>query len=142
ANSTLTDMGLVSGWMNLIPFIVSGFATGIMAGNSYLKPDIASSRKLFCTAAGIGSGVLIWRFTMLANLLLGSPVAGAVATLMMAILWLLYIRRGRLTPGLGRSLVPYLILLIGTIVGQIIYRTVELGARGEVLASPALWLTP
>lgn len=141
ANSSLTDMGLVSGWMNLIPFIVSGIATGIVAGNGYLKPDIARSRKLFWTAAGIGSGVLLWGFTMLANLLLGTPVAGAVATLMMAILWLLYIRRGRLTPGPGRSLVPYLILLIGTIVGQIIYRTVELGALGEVLASPALWST-
>src|SRR5699024_4513348 len=123
ANSSLTDMGLVSGWMNLIPFIVSGIASAIVAGNGYLKPNIARSRKLFWAAAGTGSGVLLWGFTML------------------AILWLLYIRRGRLTPGPGRSLVPYLILLAGTIFGQIIYRTIELGALGEVLASPALWST-
>src|SRR5699024_5563478 len=103
ANSSLANMGLVSGWMILIRFIVSGIASAIVAGNGYLNPNIARSRKLFWAAAGTGSGVLLWGFTMLANLLLGTPVAGAVATLIMAILWLLYIRRGRLTPGPGRA---------------------------------------
>lgn len=141
AGAPLTDMGLVSGWMNLIPFIVSGIATAIVAGNGYTATNIARSRKLFWVATGVGSGILLWGVTMGANLLLGTPVAGAVSTLVMSVLWLLYIRRGRLTPGPGRSLIPYLILLFGTIFGQIIYRTVDLGAFGEVLASPALWST-
>lgn len=141
AGSSLTEMGLVSGWMNLIPFVVSGIATAIVAGNGYTAKSIPGSRKLFWCAAGIGSGILLWGVTMLANLLLGTPVAGAVSTLVMSVLWLLVIRRGRLTPGPGRSLIPYLILLVGTIFGQIVFRIFDLGAVGEVIASPALWST-
>ncbi len=141
AGASLTDMGLVSGWMNLIPFVVSGIAVSLVAGNGLVDQQLSRGQRIGWAAIGTGSGLLLWGLTMLANLLLGTPVAGAVATLIMAVLWLLYIRRGRLTPGPGRSLIPYLILMIGTITGQLIYRTYELGALGEVLASPALWST-
>ncbi|MGO1536781.1 MAG: L-lactate permease [Yaniella sp.] len=141
AGAPLTDMGLVSGWMNLIPFVVSGVATAIIAGNGYTATNIPRRRKIFWVVVGAGSGVVLWGLTMTANLLLGTPVAGAVATLVMVVLWLLYIRRGRLTPGPGRSLVPYLILLAGTIIGQVLYRSIDLGVLGEIISSPALWST-
>lgn len=141
AGASLTDMGLVSGWMNIIPFVVSGIAVSVIAGNGYTTTTLSRSQKIGWAGIATASGLILWVFTMLANLLLGTPVAGAVSTMIMSVIWLLYIRRGNLTPGPGRSLVPYLILMFGTIAGQIIYRTVDLGALGEVLASPALWST-
>ena len=141
AGAPLTEMGLVSGWMNLIPFVISGVAVALIAGNGYTAADIPRRRKIFWAIIGTGSGIILWSFTMVANLLLGTPVAGAVATLIMSMLWLLVIRRGRLTPGPGRSLVPYLVLLVGTIIGQLVYRSVELGVLGEIISSPALWST-
>ncbi|HEY4557197.1 MAG TPA: L-lactate permease, partial [Enteractinococcus sp.] len=141
AGASLTDMGLVSGWMNIIPFVVSGIAVSVIAGNGYTTTTLSRSQKIGWAGIATASGLILWGFTMLANLLLGTPVAGAVSTMIMSVIWLLYIRRGNLTPGPGRSLVPYLILMFGTIAGQIIYRTVDLGALGEVLASPALWST-
>ena len=141
AGASLTDMGLVSGWMNIIPFVVSGITVSLIAGNGYTTTTLSRGQKTFWAAIATASGLVLWGFTMLANLLLGTPVAGAVATLIMSVLWLLYIRRGKLTPGPGRPLVPYLILMVGTITGQIIYRTIDLGVLGEIIASPALWST-
>lgn len=141
AGASLTAMGVVSAWMNIVPFIVSGIAVSIIAGNGYTTITLSRGQKFRWAGIATGSALLLWGLTMGANLLLGTPVAGAVATLIMSVLWLLYIRRGRLTPGPGRSLVPYLILMIGTITGQVIYRSVDLGAFGEIIASPALWST-
>lgn len=141
AGASLTDMGLVSGWMNIIPFVVSGIAVSLIAGNGYTTTTLSRGQKTFWAAIATASGLVLWGVTMLANLLLGTPVAGAVSTLIMSVLWLLYIRRGKLTPGPGRPLVPYLILMVGTITGQIIYRTIDLGVLGEIIASPALWST-
>ena len=96
------------------------------------------AHKLLWAGIATGSALLLWGLTMGANLLLGTPVAGAVATLIMSVLWLLYIRRGRLTPGPGRSLVPYLILMIGTITGRS-STSVDLGSSGNHrLASPVV----
>lgn len=139
AGASLTDMGLFSGWWNLLPFIASGIAVSILAGNGLIDHKLSRSQRVGWAGVGAGSGIMLWGLTMLANLLLGTPVAGAVATLIMSIVWLLIIRRGQLTPSPGRSLVPYLILMVGTIAGQLIYRTYDLGVVGEVLASPALW---
>lgn len=139
--ASLTDMGIVSGWMNLIPFIVSGIAVSIIASREPSGAQLSGSARFVWAVVGMGSGVALWGLTMLANVLLGTPVAGATSTLIMAVVWLLYIRRGRLTPGPGRALIPYLILMVGTIAGQLLYRSFDLGAWGEVVASPALWST-
>lgn len=139
AGVSLTSMGLASGWMNLIPFVVSGIAVTVIAGNGQTGAPPSRKQRFGWAGVGAGSGVVLWLLTLSANFLLGTPVAGAVATLVMAVVWLLYIRRGRLTPGPGRSIIPYLILMVGTIAGQLISRSVDLGALGEVLASPALW---
>lgn len=141
AGASLTAMGLASGWMNIIPFVVSGVAVSFIASNGYTTTTLSRGQKALWAGIATMSSLVLWGLTMLANLLLGTPVAGAVATLTMSVLWLVYIRRGRLTPGPGRSLVPYLILMIGTITGQVVYRVIDLGALGEVLASPALWST-
>lgn len=105
AGESLTAMGVASAWMNVVPFIVSGVAVAIIAGNGYTTTTLTRGQKLLWAGIATGSALLLWGLTMGANLLLGTPVAGAVATLIMSVLWLLYIRRGRLTPGPGLSLI-------------------------------------
>src|SRR5690625_6803615 len=95
AGESLTDMGLVSGWMNLIPFVVSGIAVSVVAGNGYTTERLSRRQKFAWAAMGAGSGIVLWAITMGANLLLGTPVAGAVATHALSVRWLLYIRRNR-----------------------------------------------
>src|SRR5690625_7777052 len=96
AGESLTDMGLVSGWMNLIPFVVSGIAVSVVAGNGYTTERLSRRQKFARAAMGAGSGVVVWAITMGANLLLATPVAGAVATLVVSVFWLRYVRGGRL----------------------------------------------
>ena len=135
-------MGLVLGVDRpFISFVVSVSQPPSSRAMGNTPPNLLDDGKSYLVIVGAGSGVVLWGLTMTANLLLGTPVAGAVATLVMAVLWLLYIRRGRLTPSPGRSLVPYLILLAGTIIGQVLYRSIDLGVLGEIISSPALWST-
>lgn len=139
ADVSLHEMGLASGWMNIVPFIVSGIAGTMVATKQYRLNPLSQRHRVGWILIGVTSGLMLWVLTLLANFILGTPVAGAVATMTTTVVWLLYLRRGRLTPGPGRSLVPYLILLIGTITGQLLYRFFDLGVFGEIIASPALW---
>lgn len=144
AGVSLTSLGLASGVLNIIAFLASGVAAAVVAGHA--SHEASSSKAtwgefLRWCATGAGSGMLLWLLVLGANYLLGTPVAGAIATLLVAVIWLLIIRRGRLTPGPGWSLVPYVSLLVGTIAGQTLYRSFELGAFGEIISSPALWST-
>src|SRR5690625_7238084 len=99
AGESLTDMGLVSGWMNLIPFVVSGIAVSVVAGNGYTTERLSRRQKFAWAAMGAGSAIVLWAVTMGANLLLGTPGAGAVAALVMRVHGLSAIRRGQHTPG-------------------------------------------
>lgn len=141
AGIPLQEMGLASGWMNIVPFIVSGIAATLVATKRSDTNGVSRGQRVGWTLVGVFSGLMLWVFTMLANYGLGTPVAGAAATMITAVIWLLYIRRGRLTPGPGRAIFPYLILLVGTITGQLLYRSIDWGAFGEIIASPALWST-
>src|SRR5690625_3401985 len=86
AGASLTDMGLVSGWMNIIPFVVSGIAVSVIAGNGYTTTTLSRSQKIGWAGIATASGLILWGFTMLANLLLGTPVAGAVSTMIMSVI--------------------------------------------------------
>ncbi|MGO1181674.1 MAG: L-lactate permease [Micrococcaceae bacterium] len=144
AGVSMNDLGLASGVFNLIAFLASGVAAAVIAGHAAHEATSSKATwKEFAGWCGIGvsSGVGLWLLVLGANFLLGTAVAGATATLLVAIIWLLIIRRGRLTPGPGLSLVPYVSLLAGTISGQMLYRNLELGAFGEIISSPALWST-
>lgn len=75
AGSSLTDMGLVSGWMNLIPFLVSGIAAATVASNGYTTTKLSRGQRFMWAGIGAASGIVVWGLTMTANLLLGT-IAG------------------------------------------------------------------
>ncbi|MGO1885111.1 MAG: L-lactate permease, partial [Citricoccus sp.] len=100
-----------------------------------------ANAKAYATWAvtGFSAGLVQSTLIMLSNLLLGTAVAGAVGSLLMSAGWALIISRGRLQPTPWRDLAPYLILLVGTISGQILERALLPNGLGAVLGSPALW---
>jgi lactate permease len=83
--------------------------------------------------------VVLSVLVLAANLAFGTAVAGAVATLVMSAGWAGVISRGRMGPVPARALVPYLVLLGGTIIGQLLEGLLPPGGFGAVLGSPALW---
>ncbi|WP_277245711.1 L-lactate permease [Micrococcus terreus] len=150
AGVSLREMGLASGVVNGVAFLASGIVAAVVAGRGSAHGADAEGRLLSLRrigpgplvswlGAGVVSALVLWGLVLAANLLLGTPVAGAVATLVLSVLWLLVLRRGRLRPGPGRPLVPYLVLMGGTVAGQLLHRSVGLGPLGEVISSPALW---
>src|SRR5699024_10244391 len=85
------------------------------------------------------SGLMLALLVLGTNLVFGTPVAGAVGAAVMSISWLLVVRKGKLRPGPGGSLVPYAVLVGGTIAGQLISSVVAVEWLAEVIASPALY---
>ncbi|WP_027019109.1 L-lactate permease [Corynebacterium sputi] len=147
SGADLGDMGLASGMMMLPAFIVSGVFVGVIAARSITAitgPDTHSPRPSMGQVlgwAGVGtcSAVVLWLLTIGTNWLIGTPVAGAVATAIVTTGWLLYIRRGRLAPTPGHALAPYGALLVGTISGQVVGSWVGEGIFQDILESPATW---
>ena len=148
SGADLGDMGLASGMMMLPAFIVSGIFVGVVASRSIAQTALTSntsaerlSRSSQAAWAGVGaaSALVLWVLTIGTNWLIGTPVAAAVATAIVTAGWLLYIRRGDLSPGPGMSLAPYGALLLGTILGQVVASWVGDGVFRDVLESPATW---
>lgn len=149
ADSSLREMGIASGVLNLPAFLVSGIFVAVIAGRSagsgtssgYSSQTAQRSwyRHVQWIATGSFSALLLWVSIIGANWLLGTPVAGATGTAMVAVFWLLIIRRGRLLPGPGISLLPYAVLMVGTMAGQFLGSLVDPLLLSEILESPALW---
>lgn len=146
AGVPLMDLGLTSGVFNLVAFVLGGAWAAVVAGRGAhearggLRAERPGLRPhLLWILLGAGAGLLLGGFVMVANLLLGTAVAGATGALVMAAAWAMQISRGRLGPTPLRELSPYLILLAGTILGQLLERTVLPGPVGAVIGSPALW---
>lgn len=144
AGVSLMDLGLASGVFNVLPFVAGGALAAVVAGRG--SHEVGAFRgqadaKAYATwtATGCAAGLVQSTLVMLSNLLLGTAVAGAVGSLLMSAGWALVISRGRLHPTPWRSLAPYLILLVGTISGQVLERTLLPNGLGAVLGSPALW---
>lgn len=139
----LAELGVASGVLNVLAFLGSGAVAAVIAGRGTAPPAGRSGHPAGAYAAWIGtgilSGVVLSVLVVGANLVVGTPPAGATATLAMSAAWALLIGRGRMGPVPVRELVPYLVLLGGTIVGQALERGLPLGAVGPVLGSPALW---
>lgn len=144
AGVSLLDMGLVSGVFNSVAFVLGGATAAVVAGRGSrevgaFRGELTVRTYAVWAVTGAAAGLIQAGTVMLANLLLGTAVAGAVASLVMAAAWALLISRGRLRPTPWRFLAPYLILLFGTILGQVLERTLLPNGAGEVLGSPALW---
>lgn len=160
AGVSLLDLGLASGVFNVLAFAGSGAVAAVVAGRGGAElarsagnaargndPERTGSTGLPRSAyavwivTGLVSGLALAGLVLGANLLLGTAVAGAVGSLLMSALWALVISRGRLGPTPWRALTPYLVLLIGTITGQMVERFLLPNALGAVIGSPALWST-
>jgi lactate permease len=161
AGVSLLELGLASGVFNVLAFAGSGAVAAVVAGRGAAElaragagngvggngsegtegAGVPRSAYAVWIATGLASGLALAGLVLGANLLLGTAVAGAVGSLLMAATWALVISRGRLGPTPWRALTPYLVLLVGTIAGQMVERFLLPGGLGAVIGSPALWST-
>lgn len=135
------DLGFTTALFNVPASLMAGIMTVlILRGSRGFHMDEPPARTPVWLGLAVVSGVAQAALILLANLTVGVAPAGAVGCGLVALLWLIVIRRGRLTPGPGRDIVPYLVLLAGTIAGTGAVASLGLGgAAGTVLSSPALW---
>ena len=141
AGVTLHDLGVASGVLNVLAFLGSGAVAAVIAARGLPASDgrpRAADHGAWI-GMGLASGAVLSVLVLTANLVFGTPVAGAVATLLMSAGWAGVISRGRMAPAPVRALMPYAVLLVGTVVGQFLESLLPLGGLGAVLGSPALW---
>ncbi|MFT3860543.1 L-lactate permease [Micropruina sp.] len=131
------QLGVVSALYSLPVFIGVGIAAALLTAEP--------GKRVAGVIAACGSGSLLCAGVLGANLLIGTPAAGAIGALLTLLVHLALSRaRGvRIqTPlGLGRALVPYEVLLGGVVAMSILVRL--LGAQETLLrylASPTVWL--
>jgi lactate permease len=141
AGVTVDDLGVASGILNVIAFLGSGVVAAVIAGRGSPTSEGRPRPGDYGGWIGMGlaSGVVLSVLVLAANLVFGTAVAGAVATLVMSAGWAGVISRGRMGPVPARALAPYLVLLVGTSMGQFLEGLLPLGGFGAVLGSPALW---
>ena len=136
AGETFMDLGVATAIVNFPAVIISGVVTAFIAARS------AKVRGLMLVGylcVGAVSGLLLGALVLGSNLLLGTPVAGAVGAAIMSVAWLLVVRKGNLRPGPGGSIIPYAVLVFGTIAGQLVSSVVPIGWLAEVISSPAVY---
>lgn len=136
AGQPLTEFGLATAVVNVPAVIISGIVTAFIAAR---HTRVRGAKFFGYLTVGAASGLGLALLVLAANLLLGTPVAGAVAAALMTIIWLLIVRKGALRPGPGGSIVPYAVLVFGTIAGQIIASRFDASWWTEVIASPAVY---
>lgn len=95
AGEALTDMGLATAVVNFPAAIISGAVTAFIAAG---HAKVRGAKFVGYLAAGAGSGLMLSILVLTSNLMLGTPVAGAVAAALMTLGWLLVIRKGKLRP--------------------------------------------
>jgi lactate permease len=143
AGSSLRDMGVASALLSLPVFLVSGIFIAVIAAHDSSATERAGSvrlsRRLRWAATGTGSALLLWGCISAANWTLGTPVAGAAGSAVVAVFWLVIVRGGQLLPAPGASLLPYAVLVLGTVAGQSVASQIDVAPVAAVLESPALW---
>lgn len=136
AGQPLTEFGLATAVVNIPAVVISGIVTAFIAAR---HAGVRGPKLAGYLAVGAASGIVLALLVLVSNLLLGTPVAGAVAAAIMTILWLLVVRKGKLLPGPGGSIAPYAVLVFGTIAGQLISSPFESAWWTEIIASPAVY---
>ena len=136
AGQPLTEFGLATAAMNFPATIISGTVTAFIAAR---HAKVRGAKLFGYLVIGAGSGLMLGVLVLVSNWLLGTPVAGAVAAAIMTVGWLLIVRRGALRPGPGGSIVPYAVLVLGTIFGQVVSSGFDGQWWTEIVASPALY---
>lgn len=148
-DADLTDVGVASAQVNLVPCLVTGVTAALAAG--------AGPRPLRVTA-GLVSGGVLWGAILGANLVVGTPLAGVVGSLFVIAAHLVgsRLRGGRgptsagappssdevssRTMSLRRAVVPYTFLVVGLLVSDLAARAVGPSPWTTFLSSPATWL--
>lgn len=136
AGQPLTEFGLATAVVNFPAVMISGVVTAFIAARHV---RVRGAKLLGYLVIGAISGLALGVLVLVSNLLLGTPVAGAVAAAIVTIIWLVVVRKGALLPGPGGSIVPYAVLVVGTIAGQVITAGFEDSWWTEVVASPAVY---
>lgn len=136
AGQPLTEFGLATAVLNVPAVIISGMVTAFIAAR---HAKVGGTKLAGYLAVGAASGLGLALLVLVSNLLLGTPVAGAVASAIMTVLWLLVVRKGKLLPGPGGSIVPYAVLVFGTIAGQLITSPFDTAWWTEIVSSPAVY---
>lgn len=149
ADLSFHELGVASGALSIIPFVVTGVVTAwvaLGAGRGSQLP--LAGQRVRALALGVASGLLLTVLVTGANAVFGTAPAGALGALAMIALHLLRAqatRAGRGTsPSLGsagrRALISYAVLLGGVLAGGAILRALQLSDAWRAIASPALWL--
>ncbi|MDO5633567.1 MAG: L-lactate permease [Micrococcus sp.] len=128
------QLGVATAVLNVVPVVVASLTAVLLVH----RPATAR-RRLWGLSVGLASGVTQAGLMFSANVLVGTAAAGALGTFFTALLWLLILRRGRLTPSPGRAVLPYVVLMAGTVVGTAAEQLLPLGAAGPFIGSPATW---
>lgn len=134
------EIGVTAAVFNLPACLVAGVATVLLLrGARGMRVDAGAARTLPWLGVAVLSGVAQWALILGANLVVGTAPAGAVATFVLTVAWLLVIRGGRLLPGPGRDVVPYLTLMAGTVLGTTVKGAFGLEGTAALVGTPALW---
>src|SRR5699024_5356802 len=130
AGQSLTGMGIASAVANFPAFIISGAVAAFVAARA---AKVTGAKRLGYLGIGALSGLVLAVLVFSSNVLLGTPVAGAVASALVSLGWLLVTRKGKLRPGPGGSIIPYAVLVVGTIAGQLLAGMLPSGGFSECI---------
>lgn len=134
------QLGVTTAVFNLPASLLAGVVTVLLLrGSRGTRFDAGPARLAPWIGVALLSGVAQWALILGANLLVGTAPAGALGTFVLTVAWLLVVRRGRLTPGPGRDVVPYLTLMVGTVIGTTAESALALSGPLSVVGTPALW---
>lgn len=138
------ELGVASAVASLPVFLGVGIAAALLAVRAG-EPGRAPRGGLGAVAAAIASGLALWAGVLGANLLIGTPPAGALGALAALLLHLLVGalrgRRADLPREVRRAAMPYLLLIGGVVAAMLVVRaTGQFETAWRALASPAVWL--
>lgn len=138
------ELGVASAVASLPVFLGVGIAAALLAVQAG-EPGRAPRGGLGAVAAAIASGLALWAGVLGANLLIGTPPAGALGALAALLLHLLVGalrgRRAGLPREVRRAAMPYLLLIGGVVAAMLVVRaTGQFETAWRALASPAVWL--
>lgn len=141
------ELGIATAVFNVIPAAAAGVVAALIVRGS--RSDRHDDGPLLPLSVlltrwvpvAVASALAYAGLVLGANILLGTPPAGATAGLLMALAWRTLLgRRGTGGEGLPlRELTPYLVLMVGTIAGTAAKAALPLGALGPFVRSPATW---
>lgn len=142
------DLGVASGRLSLVPFIACGIAAILVAFGRQARAG--------SFVAAIFTGALFCAGVTGANIVAGTPPAGALGALLVIVAILLWQNAARLMrraprplasahdteagPSLQRAVVPYVVVLGGVLLATWATRGLPQGSPWHYLASPGLWL--